>query len=166
MKQQFALSLVAAALILMVSVNLTGCTRSESPAATQASATETPLAENETVSAETYEDNFAVDISAATAFAQRIQQAVADRDLEALADLTAFPVYVGLPEVGVVETRDAFLRLDSDAVFSPALTDAIAQADITHFQPSMAGFNLSAGSTADIIFGVVNGTLAITGINY
>lgn len=166
MKQPFALSLVAAALILMVSVNLTGCTRPESPAATQSWATETPLAENETVSAETYEDNFTVDSSAATAFAQRIQQAVADRDLEALADLTAFPVYVGLPEVGAVETRDAFLRLDSDAVFSPALTDAIAQADMTHLQPSMAGFTLSAGSTADIIFGVVNGTLAITGINY
>ena len=39
-------------------------------------------------------------------------------------------------------------------------------ADIDNLQPSRAGFSLSDGGTANINFGVVNGVLAITGINY
>ena len=59
-----------------------------------------------------YEDNFAVDEDAVVAFGEKIQEAVAAKDMEALADLTAFPVYVGLPDTdGVVETREDFLAL-------------------------------------------------------
>jgi len=50
-----------------------------------------------------------------------------------------FPVYVGLPDAGVVETREDFL---------------------------MAGFLISDGRIASINFGVVDGVLAINGINY
>ena len=38
-----------------------------------------------------YEDNFAVDEDAVVAFGEKIQEAVAAKDMEALADLTAFP---------------------------------------------------------------------------
>lgn len=116
----------------------------------------------------TYEDNFAVDSKAAAAFAEKIKEAVAAKDLEALADLTSFPVYVGLPDIdGGVETREDFLALGADSVFTQELMDAVAAADDSSLQPSMAGFVLSNESgRPNIIFGVVDGKLAVTGINY
>ena len=116
----------------------------------------------------TYEDNFAVDSKAAAAFAEKIKEAVAAKDLEALADLTSFPVYVGLPDIdGGVETREDFLALGVDSVFTQELMDAVAAADDSSLQPSMAGFVLSNESgRPNIIFGVVDGKLAVTGINY
>lgn len=55
-----------------------------------------------------YEDNFAVDSKAAKEFAEKVKAAAADKNLDALADMTAFPVYVGLPDAGVVETKEDF----------------------------------------------------------
>ena len=117
-------------------------------------------------SAGTYKDNFEVDSAAAADFAGQIQKAVAEKDLEGLADLTAFPVYVGLPDVGGVETREDFLALGADAVFAQELVDAVSAADTANLAPSMAGFVLSDGGTANIVFGVRDGQLAVTGINY
>ena len=91
-------------------------------------------AQAENGSAGGYEDNFAVDSAAAAEFAAQIKEAVAAKDLDALAELTAFPVYVGLPDVGM--------------------------------QPSMAGFSISDGGKANINFGVRDGALAVSGINY
>lgn len=113
-----------------------------------------------------YEDNFAVGKNAAKEFAGKIKTAAANKDLEALADLTAFPVYVGLPDVGVVETKEDFLKLNAETVFTEVLLKSVENADIENFQPSMAGFSISGGGTANINFGVVNGALAINGINY
>lgn len=125
-------------------------------------------AETETeASGEYYEDNFAVPQKAAASFARQIKEAVAEKDLEGLAALTAFPVYVGLPEAGAVETQEDFLALGTDAVFTDALVEGIAQAEETDLPPSMAGFTLSGESgSPNIIFGVRDGKLAISGINY
>ncbi len=113
-----------------------------------------------------YEDNFAVDSEAAKAFAEKVKDATAQKDLDALAELTAFPVYVGLPGVDVVETKEDFLKLGADAVFTDNLLESVEKADIDNFQPSMAGFSISDGGTANINFGVADGVLAINGINY
>ncbi len=113
-----------------------------------------------------YEDNFAVDGKAAKEFAEKVKDAAANKDLEALAELTAFPVYVGLLDVDVVETKEDFLKLGSENVFTEALLKSIEMADIEDLQPSMAGFSISDGSSANINFGVVDGVLAINGINY
>lgn len=115
---------------------------------------------------EVYEDNFAVDSKAAKEFAGKVKEAAAQKDLEALAELTAFPVYVGLPDAGVVETREDFLNLGAEAVFTDELLESVEKADIENFQPSMAGFSISDGGTANINFGVADGKLAINGINY
>ena len=115
---------------------------------------------------EVYEDNFAVDSKAAKEFAKKVKEAAAQKDLEALAELTAFPVYVGLPDAGVVETREDFLNLGAEAVFTDELLESVEKADIENFQPSMAGFSISDGGTANINFGVADGKLAINGINY
>lgn len=122
--------------------------------------------EFEIQTSQVYEDNFAVDSKAAKEFAEKIKDATAQKDLEALADLTAFPVYVGLPDVDVVETREDFLKLGADAVFTQVLQEAVENADVDNLQPSMAGFSISDGGTANINFGVSDGVLAINGINY
>ena len=131
----------------------------------------TEMAEEETTEnpaqiSERYEDNFAVDSEAAKEFARQIKDATAQKDLEAFAELTAFPVYVGLPGVDVVETKEDFLKLGADAVFTEGLLKSVEEADIDHFQPSMAGFSVSDGGTANINFSVSDGVLAINGINY
>lgn len=113
-----------------------------------------------------YEDNFAVDSKAAKEFAQKVKDAVANKDLETLAELTAFPVYVGLPDVDVVETKEDFLALGADAVFTEELLKSIEMADIENLQPSMAGFSISGEGNANVNFGVADGVLAINGINY
>lgn len=127
---------------------------------------EEEAAENTAQTAEKYKDNFAVDSETAKAFAERIKEATARKDLEALAELTAFPVYVGLPGVDVVETKEDFLKLGADAVFTDELLESVEKADIDNFQPSMAGFPISDGGTASINFGVADGALGINGINY
>ena len=85
--------------------------------------------------------------------------------MDAPAELTAFPVYVGLPDVNVAETKEDFLKLGADAVFTDGLLASIEMADIDHLQPSMAGFSVSDGGTANINFDVSDGALAIRGIN-
>ena len=117
---------------------------------------------------QTYEDNFAVVSEAVTAFADKIKEAVAAKDMEALADLTSFPVYVGIPDTdGMVETRDDFLALGADQVLTDELLESVASADMSGQEPSMAGFVVAGESGRPrIIFGVVEGKLAITGINY
>lgn len=132
---------------------------------------EAPDAAEETVNeptqeAERFEDNFAVSSEAAKEFAKKVQDVTAKKDLEGLAALTSFPVYVGLPGVGGVETREELLNLGADTLFTEQLMESVAMADIDNLQPSKAGFSISNGGTANIIFGVVNGVLAISGINY
>ncbi len=128
---------------------------------------ETNEAEKIMQESEEYEDNFAVDSKAAKEFAEKIKEAAAQKDLEALAELTAFPVYVGLPDVDIVETKEEFLNLGAEAVFTDELLESIKMADIENFQPSMAGFPISGGEgLASINFSVVDGVLAINGINY
>ena len=133
---------------------------------------ETDAAEETTGGSEentqSYEDNFAVDSEAAAAFAGKIKEAVPAKDMEALADLTSYPVYVGLPDTeGIVETREDFLALGADQVLTHELMDSVAAASVDNFTPSMAGFVVAGeNGRPNIIFGVVEGKLAITGINY
>lgn len=114
-------------------------------------------------------DNFDADMEEVSAFAALIKEAVAEKSLEKFADLTGFPVYVGLDEVGVVETKEDFLKLDPEEVLSEELQISIEKADTKDLEPSMAGFTLMDYQTegsASITFGVVNGEFLITGINY
>ncbi|GFI60998.1 hypothetical protein IMSAG049_00149 [Clostridiales bacterium] len=116
--------------------------------------------------AEIYEDNFAVDAEATKKFANKVKASVRDKNLEALAEMTAFLVYVGLPGVNVIETKGDFLKIGKDALFTDQLLKSVEKASIDSFQPSMAGFTVTDGSMASITFGVADGRLAIQGINY
>ena len=121
--------------------------------------------ENQAAAGETYEDNFAVDSVASAAFAREIKAAVEEKDLEKLADLTAFPVYVGLDGGQSVDSREELIALGADRIFTPELLASVAAADENSLSPSMAGFVLSDGSKANIIFSVREGKLAVSGIN-
>lgn len=114
-----------------------------------------------------YEDNFDVDEKAAAEFGRMIKEAVAKKDVEMLADLTGFPVYVGLSGGMVVETREDFIALDVEELLSDEMVSSMEAADENSLSPSMAGFTLHGGDgTPSITFGVREGSLAISGINY
>lgn len=124
-------------------------------------------AQQEAAAGSSWEDNFAVDTAAAAEFGGKIKEAVAAQDIEKLADLTAFPVYVGVVGDGtVVETREDFIALGADALFTEEMTASIAGADENSLNPSKAGFTLYSGDGApSITFGVQDGKLGISGIN-
>lgn len=114
-----------------------------------------------------YEDNFAVPTEDAVAFAEKIQAAVADEDLEALASLTNYPVYVSIADGSVIESKEDLIALGADKIFTQEMKDSIANADLSALSPSMAGFTLySTGDAPNMIFGVREGVLGINGMNY
>ena len=114
-----------------------------------------------------YTDNFSIDTEAVTAFAEQIQAAVAEKDLEALADLASYPLYIGFSDGGEsVESREDLIALEADRIFSEELVSEIAGADPGGLAPSKAGFALSASGRPNVVFSVVDGRLAIVGINY
>ncbi len=117
---------------------------------------------------EYYDDNFAVSNATAKEYAQSIQSAVLQKDLEGLADLTRFPVYIGFKDNGtVIETREDFIVLGNDAVFTDDMLDSMANANINDISASNAGFYLSSEIGApSITFSVQDGKLGISGINY
>ena len=132
----------------------------ETEAASEASSSETQASGG-------YEDNFAVDSEAAAAFGTRVKDAVAAQDMEALADLTAYPVYVGFTDGSVsAASREEFVALGAERIFTPELVESVGNADMNSLSPSMPGFVLSTDDGPNIIFSVVNGSLAIQGINY
>lgn len=112
-----------------------------------------------------YADNFEVDSQAAAEFAKLIKAAVSAKDMEELAGLMGFPVYVGAAGGGV-ESKEEFLSLGEELIFTDELTDSVLSADTGDLKPSEAGFVLSDGGSANIIFGVRDGKLMISGINY
>lgn len=115
----------------------------------------------------TYEDNFSVDAAAAQAFAEEIQSALADQDLQRLADLAAYPLYVGFSDGGeFVASQEDFVALGSERIFDDDLLTEIADADPSDLPPSKAGFVLSTTGKPNVVFSVSGGHLAIVGINY
>ena len=137
------------------------------PADQDPAADTTEGAQQEAAAGGSWEDHFAVDTAAAAEFGGKIKEAVAEQDIEKLADLTAFPVYVGVIGDGiVVEKREDFIALGADALFTEEMMASIAGADENSLNPSKAGFTLCSGDGApSITFGVQDGKLGISGIN-
>ena len=84
-----------------------------------------------------------------------------------LAELASYPLYVGFKDGSVtVKSADELIGLGAEKVFTPEMQESVGNADETALSPSMAGFALYTGDGPNILFGVVNGKLAIQGINY
>lgn len=59
------------------------------------------------------------------------------------------------------------IALGEEKIFTQEWMDSIAQADETALSPSMAGFVLSGeGGGGNLVFGLRDGKLAVSGINY
>ena len=97
-------------------------------------------------------------------FAEKVQKAVADKDMEALAGLCAYPVYVSLGEGQGEEIADeaAFLKMDAGQIFTESLLKEIADTDVDTLEQFGAGVIMGE---ENIIFNNVDGQAAITGIN-
>ena len=90
----------------------------------------TPEEDGADTEAPQYTDNFSIDTEAVTAFAEQIQAAVAEKNLEALADLASYPLYIGFSDGGEsVESREDLIALEADRIFSEELVSEIAGAD-------------------------------------
>lgn len=140
---------------------------SPAPSKEDAGAQQAETSEGTTELRNDYKDNFDVDEKAAAEFGRMIKEAVALKNVEMLADLTGFPVYVGLSGGIVVETRDDFIALDVEELLSDEMVSSMEEADENDLNPSMAGFTLYGSDGApSITFGVREGRLAISGINY
>ena len=98
-------------------------------------------------------------------FAEKVQKAVADKDMEALAGLCAYPVYVSLGEGQGEEIADesVFLKMDAGQIFTESLLKEIADTDVDTLEQFGAGVIM--GGENSIIFNNVDGQAAITGIN-
>ena len=114
------------------------------------------------------EKNFSVDSGKVAEFAQKVQQLVASDDLKGLAEMTAYPVYVGFEEDGqVIESEEDLIALGAEKILTPELKKAIAGVDVEKLSASMAGFVMSDDSgMPNIIFGMTDGELKIIGFNY
>lgn len=94
-------------------------------------------------------------------FAEKIQSAMADKDLEALADLCSYPLAVNGE---VIENKDAFMALGEDVIFTEERCAVVAAVDVSTLEETMAGV-IMGDATPNIIFKSVEGNLGITGIN-
>ena len=124
--------------------------------------------ESEVQASHAADDNFAVDPADAEDFGRSVKEAVAEKNLKKLADMTAFPVYIGFADGGVsVESKEEMTALGEEKIFTQEWMDSIAQADETALSPSMAGFVLTGENGGpNIVFGMRDGKLAVSGINY
>ena len=98
-------------------------------------------------------------------FAEKVQKAVAGKDMVALADLCAYPVYVSLGEGEgeEISDRESFLELDADKLFTDGMLKEIADTDVDTREQFGAGVIM--GNENNVIFNNVDGQAAITGIN-
>ena len=97
-------------------------------------------------------------------FAEEVQITVGEKDMDALADLSEFPLTVKLADgtEQKIQDKDEFLALGEEAIFSEELMDAIAVIVPEEVEESEDGMQM--GEIPGIVFDYVEGAPAITGI--
>lgn len=94
-------------------------------------------------------------------FARQVKEAVAAKNMEALADLCFYPLAVNDE---VIDSKEAFIALESDVIFTEERCAVIEAVDVTTLEETMAGV-IMGDATPNIIFNSIDGKLGITGIN-
>lgn len=139
----------------------------EAGAAETARETEVQTESEQTESRVEEKNNAAADLEAKgdngenAVFAEQIKTAMADKDMEALAGLCDYPLAVNSE---VIDSKDAFMELNSDDIFTEERCTVIAAVDVSALEETMAGV-IMGDATPNIIFKSVDGELKITGIN-
>lgn len=102
-------------------------------------------------------------------FAEQIQHIFSERDIEALAQLCAYPVYVTTEAntEGLDVADAAGLKAQKDGIFTDAMLQAVAGVDPDRLTPSQAGiFVGSESGSPGLFFSLAeDGYLKIMGIN-
>lgn len=156
----FTISILAAGCAPKTAANTAAPTAS-STAETTAASQETELQTESAVSpsdeSETHNEN--MDASKLQEFAETVQDTVAKKDLNSLASLCDYPLYLNGEEIA---DKDAFLKLDGDKFFSEELLKSIADADPSSLEIFGAGASL--GGDQVFFINEINGRMAITSI--
>ena len=97
-------------------------------------------------------------------FAAKIQEAVSAEQLEALAALCGYPVFLSTSDGTGLEitTKADFLNLDPEQIFTEELKSAIASVNLDELELFGAGVIL--GDEHSIVFNKIEGELVVTGI--
>ena len=163
MKKQIVL---LTAMVFSISVLASGCAQKKAVNTTTAAVTsdsspKTDSQEESTVSpaeeSESHNEN--LDASKLQKFAENVQDIVSKKDLNALADLCDYPLFLNGEEIADKET---FLKLDADKFFSKELQKSISDADPSSLEIFGAGAAL--GDSQTVFINEINGELGITSI--
>lgn len=99
-------------------------------------------------------------------FAEKIKQAIDQKDKNALSDMMAYPTYIGIGDGIVVKNQEAFQKLDDAKLFADEMIDMVDHTDTSTITQVQAGFIYGEGKT-NIIFALdKKGAYKITGMNY
>lgn len=127
----------------------------------------TPEEDGADTEAPQYTDNFSIDTEAVTAFAEQIQGRSGGKESGGAGGPGVVSAVHRFSDGGEsVESREDLIALEADRIFSEELVSEIAGADPGGWPPARAGFALSASGRPNVVFSVVDGRLAIVGINY
>lgn len=134
----------------------------ETPASTRGEITETAEAETEDEKINEAEEQLEL-----KEFAERIKEAVEAKDVEAIAGLCAYPVYIEttIKNKDVYNNPDEVMELKPSDIFSDELLKAIASADVSSLDMVEAGVVMGDGRPGIIFDRLEDGGLGITGIN-
>lgn len=97
-------------------------------------------------------------------FAEKVQAAVAAKDLEGLADMCYYPLYIsfGEDESADIADKESFMELGADKLFTEALVKETKDTNTDSLEQFGAGVIM--GNENNIIFNLIDGKTAITSI--
>ncbi|MBE5984701.1 MAG: hypothetical protein E7248_15565 [Paenibacillaceae bacterium] len=100
----------------------------------------------------------------AEAFAEKIQEAVSDKNLEELAELIAYPcVFInGDQETIILKKQEDLLKLNPDMVFGDDLMVSIAKVDTATLKKSDVGIVMGEGPSRIVFQETADGSIGIT----
>lgn len=146
----------------MMTMAACGSKNTATDTAATAVVTEVEEVVNAEIMAETAEEMSKEELKS---FAEEVQITVADKDLDALANLSTFPLYVSLKvgEETEIADKEAFLALGADKIFTDKMLKEIAAVDPE--EVTVFGIGAILGEDVNIIFQMVDGAPAITNIS-
>lgn len=101
------------------------------------------------------------------AFAREVLIFTKRKDLESLADLCSYPIYVDLDDGLVIESKKALIALGADTIFTKELVKAVTECDISSLTQTKTGIVISSDFVPNITFQTNEaGRCKIIGINY
>lgn len=100
------------------------------------------------------------------AFAELVQEAVADKDMEAMAKLAAFPLTIETTdkEKIILKDREEFLKQNPDLIFGDDLMTVIANVDTATLQMGADGVKMGDGVPSIHFAMTAEGRLCITDV--